>query len=84
MRALDALKKQFPNTLSYSEGSTLNMLLELDDCLKKAATADKIVVCLGELPSTEIPGNIDDLSLAPAQRQLVKELKKKKLILLLK
>ena len=73
---LGALKKQFPNTLSYSEGSTLNMLLELDDCLKKAATADKIVVCLGELPSTEIPGNIDDLSLAPAQRQLVKELKK--------
>lgn len=73
---LDALKKQFPNRVTYAEGSTLNVLLELDDCLKKAAAADKIVVCLGELPSTEIPGNIDDLSLAPAQRQLVKELKK--------
>ena len=73
---LGALKKQFPNRVTYSEGSTLNVLLELEDCLKKAAAADKIVVCLGELPSTEIPGNIDDLSLAPAQRQLVKELKK--------
>lgn len=73
---LDALKKQFPNRVTYAEGSTLNVLLELEDCLKKAAAADKIVVCLGELPSTEIPGNIDDLSLAPAQRQLVKELKK--------
>lgn len=73
---LGALKKQFPNRVTYAEGSTLNVLLELDDCLKKAAAADKIVVCLGELPSTEIPGNIDDLSLAPAQRQLVKELKK--------
>ncbi len=73
---LEALKKQFPNKVTYAEGSTLNVLLELGDCLKKAAAADKIVVCLGELPSTEIPGNINDLSLEPAQRQLVKELKK--------
>jgi beta-glucosidase len=36
--------------------------------------SDVIVVCLGEKPSTEKPGDIDDLKLDEAQREFVKRL----------
>lgn len=41
-----------------------------------AAQADHIVVCLGEWPSTEKPGDINDLDLDKAQINLVKSLAK--------
>ena len=36
--------------------------------------ADKIIICLGETPCTELPGNIDNLSLTGAQQILVTRL----------
>ena len=42
--------------------------------LEMAMNADVIVVCVGELPSTELPGNIYDLELPKAQQEYVKML----------
>ncbi|MFM7218574.1 MAG: glycoside hydrolase family 3 C-terminal domain-containing protein [Bacteroidota bacterium] len=58
----------------FAEGSTTDSLTDIDRCLALAATVEKIIVCLGETPCTEIPGNIDDLSLPPAQQELVDRL----------
>ena len=41
-----------------------------------AKWADKIVVCLGELPSTEKPGDIHSLNLDDAQKEVVLKLQK--------
>jgi len=46
----------------------------LQSVLKRAAKADKIVVCLAETPGTEIPGNIDNLELPKEQQDLLEAL----------
>ncbi len=50
-----------------------------------AANAEYVVVCLGEKPSTEKPGDIDDLTMPKAQLDFVKAIKQtgKKVILVL-
>nr|MBK9649897.1 glycoside hydrolase family 3 C-terminal domain-containing protein [Bacteroidota bacterium] len=73
---LDAIKINAGNaTIQYAMGSSLDSVMDLNDCFAKAKNADKIIVCLGELPCTELPGNIDDLSLPLAQQILVNKLK---------
>lgn len=68
----DALKQSMPkNSWEYAKGASLDSLQDISDCINKALTVDKIIVCLGEKPCTEIPGNINDLSLSSAQQQLV-------------
>ncbi|MEY4593645.1 MAG: hypothetical protein RIQ47_55 [Bacteroidota bacterium] len=72
---LQALNEQAAEgSVSYSQGSTTDSLLDVDRCVKLSSSVDKIVVCLGETPCTEIPGNIDDLSLPKAQQELVEKL----------
>lgn len=38
------------------------------------SSANKIIICLGEKPSTEVPGNIDDLSLLANEYALINKL----------
>lgn len=54
--------------------SLLNMTFAdstLPNIAQAATKSDVIVLCLGESPSTEKPGDIHDLNLSPIQRQLV-------------
>src|SRR5690606_17214870 len=60
----------------YSEGTSYDKDINTKETVKRAIQADYIVVCLGELPSTEKPGDIDDLTFDRAQLNLVKELSK--------
>jgi beta-glucosidase len=60
----------------YSPGSTLEQEKFLVKTIELARSSDVIVVCLGEMPGTEKPGDIDDLSLAKSQIALVNELLK--------
>jgi beta-glucosidase len=62
-----------PNT-SFVEGCTLDSLLDVKEAMEKAAASDVIVICLSELPSTEKPGDIEDLAMPAAQRAFVKQL----------
>jgi len=71
----EALQVVNPN-VTFSEGSTLDSLSNVDEAVAKARTSDAIVVCLSELPSTEKPGDIEDLRMPDAQRELVKQLRK--------
>ena len=64
---LQALTPQVGNGIAFVECSTLDSITDLDKAASQARNADAIVVCLGELPSTEKPGDIEDLirSLTP-------------------
>lgn len=63
------------SSILYSIGSSVDSLVNLDECIAKAKQADKIIVCLGETPCTELPGNIDNLELPQAQQTLLLKLK---------
>ncbi|MCD8284660.1 MAG: glycoside hydrolase family 3 C-terminal domain-containing protein [Prevotellaceae bacterium] len=49
---------------------------ELERALEAAREADVIIACVGENSYCETPGNLTDLTLSPAQRELVRELAK--------
>jgi beta-glucosidase len=67
------------NTL-FSQGASLFLkdgweaseLVNVEDFKSKALQSDVIVLCLGELPSTEKPGDIRSLNLLSAQMELAK------------
>ena len=74
---LQALRQNFGvNNVLYAKGSSLDSLIDLKNCIRQAKKADKIVICLGEKPCTEMVGNIDNLDLPAAQRDLVLALSK--------
>jgi beta-glucosidase len=89
-----ALKLQMPySVISYAKGVELFMENDFEasrfvglDAYKKALKKnDIIVICVGELPSTEKPGDIRSLQLDDKQKELVRLAKaaKKKVILVL-
>ena len=81
---LKALESVSQTSIPYSIGTSTEKIIDIETCVKKAAEADKIIVCLGETPCTELPGNIDNLSLPTAQEKLVlKLLELKKPIILI-
>jgi beta-glucosidase len=65
-----------PGLVSYVLGSDLEGEVNIAAAVAAAKNNDVIVVCLGELPSTEKPGDIEDLNLPKAQQRLVQELSK--------
>lgn len=79
MRAIGGAQVQF------IEGCTTSKLTNYKAALQAAENADYIIACMGELPSTEIPGNIKDLALDSAQLEYIQMLAKtgKPIILLL-
>ena len=60
--------------LSLVDGWETCNLLDVNWLKIEAAMADKIVVCLGEMPATEKPGDIRSLNLPQAYVQLMQEL----------
>jgi beta-glucosidase len=61
---------------SYVEGTSYDKAINTYEALNKAQGVDYLIVCLGEKPSTEKPGDIKDLTLDKAQLELVKSLSK--------
>jgi len=60
--------------VSFVPGSTYDRILDLDAVVNAAYQVDAVVVCLGEKPYTETPGNIEDLTLEKAQLDLASAL----------
>jgi beta-glucosidase len=74
---LEALEKKLgKDNVSFSEGSTFDEILDIEEAIKVAEEADVIVACLGERAYCESPGSINDLTLEEAQLSLVEELAK--------
>ena len=71
-----AIKEQSKGEVLFSQGSKLDGKSNLNETIIKAKLSEVIVICVGEQPATEIPGNIDDLNLPDAQVELVEELSK--------
>jgi len=68
---LDAVRDHFgPSRVSYEPGSTYGQVLDLAAAREGAAAADVVVLCLGEIPSTERPGDLDRFELDAAQLDL--------------
>lgn len=73
---LSALKSYSTGQITFVEGSSLDSENNIGEAVQKGKAADAIIVCLGELPSTEKPGDIEDLNLPAAQQNLVFALSK--------
>ena len=63
--------------LTYFEGTTYNGDVNTAQTALTASKADYIVVCLGEVPATEKPSDIEDITFPQAQLDLVKALSKR-------
>ncbi len=94
LNIIQALQHQLPTTsISYQKGVELYLekdfeaskFVELDSYKKALKKNDVVVICVGELPSTEKPGDIRSLQLDDKQKELVRLAKaaKKKVILVL-
>jgi len=72
---LDALKEKH-NKVTYLKGCGMTELELEDGWEEKVSSSDIIIACMGELPATEKPGDIDDLTLELAQLEYVELLAK--------
>jgi beta-glucosidase len=74
---LQAIQKQVgKDNVEFVEGTDYLSDINSDLAVKKAKNADVIVVCVGEIPATEKPSDINELQLPEAQQELVKKLSK--------
>jgi beta-glucosidase len=63
-------EKAGARNVEYVQGSTLDKEVNIAEAAKAARNVDVAVICLGEGPYAETPGNIDDLTLSEAQLRL--------------
>ena len=64
------------NNTIYGQGTDYLTDVDSASVVRKARNADVIVVCVGELPATEKPSDINELELPAAQQELVAKLSK--------
>ena len=73
---LESIKSHVdPNSVQYFNTSSFDQYYGIDDLVNAASDASYIVVCLGERPYTETPGNINELTMDEAQLKLVEDIK---------
>lgn len=58
----------------YSEGTGFDSDVNTDETVEMAKSADAIILCLGEMPYCETPGNINNLMLPEVQLNLAEKL----------
>lgn len=88
-----SFKNYYGDRLLFSKGVELfkekelelSRFYYLEDYIKKLDSVETVVLCLGEMPATEKPGDIRSLTLDAKQQELAKlaYAKKKKVIILL-
>ncbi len=74
---LEAIKKQVgTSNIEFVEGTDYLEDINADEAVEKAKNVDYIVVCVGEIPASEKPSDINELELPKVQQELVKKLSK--------
>lgn len=74
---LDAIKKQVGSTnVEFVEGTDYLDDINSEEAVSKAKNADYIIVCVGEIPASEKPSDINELELPKVQQELVNKLSK--------
>jgi beta-glucosidase len=72
---LDALKDRFgKDNVTYVEGTDYEADINTIEAVRAVAGADYIIACVGEIPATEKPSDIDELTLPQVQLNLIKEM----------
>jgi len=72
---LDAIRDEAgADNVNYVRGTTITEAEDIDAAVRAAGESDVAVVCIGESTYTETPGDIADLRLPAAQRELVKRI----------
>ena len=77
-----SLQKELGQNLIFEKGYDLSNVNGWETCkienkdkvLQSASQADKIIICLGEMPATEKPGDVKSINLCNEQQELVKAL----------
>jgi len=74
---LDAVTKMVgAENVSFVQGTDYLKDINIDKAVLKAKDVDCILVCVGEIPATEKPSDINSLELPIAQQELIKRLSK--------
>ena len=60
--------------MTYVPGVSFDKEIDIEAAVKAAASADVVVVCIGESSYTETPGNITDLTLSEPQLRLAERI----------
>ncbi len=76
MNTIQEAMAKLSSNVTFMEGCGISEWKDASAALSMAQSADVIVACMGEWPSTEKPGDIDDLNLEAAQISYVEELLK--------
>ena len=72
---LDAIKMEVGDrNVAFVEGTDYTEDINTALAVSKAKKADYIVVCIGEIPATEKPSDINELQVPEIQQELVKKL----------
>lgn len=77
-----SLQKEFGQNLKFEKGYDLSLeggwesckIVDKEKVLQMSSQVDKIIICLGEMPATEKPGDIRSINLCDEQQELVKAL----------
>lgn len=70
---LEAIRSKIGDgNVTFVPGCTYDSLIDIDSAINVAKNVDDIILCLGEKPYAETPGNINDLTLDKAQLDLAK------------
>ncbi len=83
---LDAIKKQMGEAnVEFVEGTDYLEDINSGKAVEMAKKADYIIVCVGEIPASEKPSDINELELPEIQQELIKKLSplKKPIILVM-
>lgn len=68
---LDAIQRKIGlSNLTHVEGTDFTEAINIEDAVRAAQDSDVAVICIGEAPYTEKPGDLNDLWLPEAQREL--------------
>lgn len=71
---LDAIRDEIgENNVNYVEGTSIDEEIDIDTAVQAARESDVAVIAIGEATYTEMPGDLSDMHLPEAQRELVKQ-----------
>lgn len=60
--------------VKYVEGTDFDKDININEVISESVNSDVVVLCLGEAPYCETPGNIDDLTLGKVQLNLAEKI----------
>ncbi|NBC04938.1 MAG: beta-glucosidase [Bacteroidetes bacterium] len=71
---LDAIRDEIgEKNVNYAEGTSIDEEIDIDAAVQVARESDVAVIAIGEATYTEMPGDLSDMHLPEAQRELVKQ-----------